>query len=1066
MIAPVCGAYGQTHTLDIPSEDLKRALSDFIQQTGVQLLYNSDDLAGLQSRAIHGTYDAEQALHLLLLGTRTEAKRSASGAFAVVKLQTKTIDGSAGWPFAGVMETVVVTGTSIRGAATIGSNVMVFTREDMESSGATTIQQFLSTIPTISGFGQGWQFGAGTISPSGENLPTIHNLGASSSASTLILMNGRPLVPSGSIGTSDPGIIPAIALERIDIMPDGDSAIYGSSAVAGVINFVTRSSFEGVQTDVQFGQAHKFQDAVISLLTGHRWPGGSVMAAWEYRSNSQLLAQDRGFSSTADLRSQGGANFATLNCSPATIAPSSSANDNLFAAPYAGTSIGTVATAVPACDTSGLQSVIPSSVQHSVFVDLKQNVGGRVQLDVNAGYNFRMSNANNPLVAFTGTAFGPVGTSGALGQLSRNPFYQGNAVTGDANEFVRWDPTPLLGPSHTKGGVQNLYLNFSASTGLRWGWAGELNYTTGFNESYVRSVDGFCAACANLALNGTTNAAGAANSYASTTAPTSSNNLGTIGGVTQSLDSLNALDVWTAPGGNRTPSAILAKLKSDASFQTYSISMNDVKVKFDGPLFTVPAGDVKAAWGAEFQQVNYEQVLSDSNAIGPTSTGGQFMDQVLHRTVRSGFLEFAIPIVSPAMNAPLIKSLDIQLAARYDDYSDAGTTRNPKLGFNWDVGSGLKARGSYSTSFTAPSVIFLQGVTTITPGDVGFTIPYSHPAWAGSFCTTLAGPCSVGPNSPYPGIVVGGPNPDLKPMTGQSYTAGLSISAGDIWSALSGWSVDVTWWRTKFVNVITLVSPVGAGFLTTPGLQQYLQVAPPGGWTQSSPEIAAAINNGLVMAPLPQRTYYISNQIRVNAFNLLGDGIDFNSQYAFSGGPWGEFKIGIAGSWKLDWDVKGGPNGYSAPYVSYLNGRFDTSVIKAEALEARINVDWGLENWRVDLFWSYTNPYWFQTSTGPFATSMMKPAGFPNAFYSGGFQRVRANSTFDLNLAYALDPTWLESWARTAQVSINVKNIANDRPPFVNIGGIGRPAVGYNGNDNFNADPLQRLVSIAFRQTW
>jgi len=194
----------------------------------------------------------------------------------VVRLQGKTADASAERPAADVLETAVVTGTSIRGAATIGSNVMVFTREDIDSSGAKTIQQFMSTIPAISGFGQGWQFGAGTISPSGENLPTIHNLGASSSASTLILMNGRPLIPSGTLGTSDPGIVPTIALERIDVMPDGDSAIYGSTAVAGVINFVTRSSFEGVQTDAQFGQAHKFQDAVVSLLAGHRWPGGSV----------------------------------------------------------------------------------------------------------------------------------------------------------------------------------------------------------------------------------------------------------------------------------------------------------------------------------------------------------------------------------------------------------------------------------------------------------------------------------------------------------------------------------------------------------------------------------------------------------------------------------------------------------------------------------------------------------------------------------------------------------------------------------------------------------------------
>src|SRR5262249_47573438 len=161
---------------------------------------------------------------------------------------------------------------------------------------------------------------------------------------------------------------------------------------------------------------------------------------------------------------------------------------------------------------------------------------------------------------------------------------------------------------------------------------------------------------------------------------------------------------------------------------------------------------------------------------------------------------------------------------------------------------------------------------------------------------------------------------------------------------LSGWNANVTWWRTKFNDAITLVSPIGAGFLTTPGLQQYLQIAPPGGWSQTSPEVLAAISKGLVTAPLPQTIYYIANQVRVNGFTLIGDGIDFTTQYGFSVGEWGDFQIGMAGSWKLNWDVKGGPHTSPGDYVSYLNGRFDTSVIKAEAFEGRASLDWTWRN--------------------------------------------------------------------------------------------------------------------------
>jgi iron complex outermembrane receptor protein len=1058
-------AFAQANAINIPAQDLKTALAAFIRQSGVELLYDPDILRGQQSHDVRGSYDPARALTLLLQGTDVTFLRDVSGALVITRLPPSRTDNAAEAPIAAAPEFVIVTGTSIRGAAPIGSNVITIDREQIDSTGATTIQQLTATVPAISGFGQSTQSGQGVIGGAGEIEPTIHNLGASSSLSTLILMNGRPLTPSGNLAATDPSIIPIIAIRRVDVMPDGDSAIYGSSAVAGVINFITRSDYEGLQLNAQFGRAQAYQRANLGLMAGHRWDGGSVLLAYEYKSNSNLLSENRAFSQSADLRSQGGANFDSFNCQPATISASSGSSAGLFLYPYSGASIGTTATATPSCDSSGLQSMFPSSSQHIVFVDYKQNIGRRVRVDLNGGYNFRVSTSQNPIAAFSGTAFGPTGSSAALGAASRNPFYVGNATTGTASEFIRWDPTALLGPTHSKGGVQNVYGNLAVTADIGGDWAVELDDTVGLNDAFVNVRDGFCSTCATLALNGTTNSGAAANNSTLNTALADPFNLGPIVSIVRPVNSANALDVWKPADSNRTPAAVLTELKSDQSLQLQRNFMNNVKLKFDGPALTLPAGELKVAIGAEFTQINLEAISTGSDATGPTFAGSTLQDQLLPRTVRSAFLEFAVPLVSAEMTVPLIEKLDLQIAGRWDEYSDAGTTRNPKLGFTWQMIDGLKARGSYGMSFTAPVATFLQGRNSIGPSSASFTIPATHPNYPGSFCTTLAGPCTVGPSA-FPGILVAGPNPNLKPMTGQNYSAGLDIDAGEIWRPLTGWVTNITWWKTKFNDAITLVSAIGAGYLTTPGLYQYLEVAPPGGWTQTSPPVVAAIQKGMLTAPLPQTIYYIENRIRVNGFSIIGDGVDFNTQYTVSTGYAGDFQAGFAGSWKLDWGLKGGPHEAPGAYVSYLNGRFDTSVIKAEAFEARANLLWTFDPIRLGLFWNYTNPYWFQTSTGPFATASQMPSGFPTALYSGGFQRVAAYSTIDLNLDYHLSADWLDGLAKGTVLNLNIKNIFSTRPPFFNIGGNGSTAVGFNGNDVFNADPLQRVVSLAIRKTF
>src|ERR1700722_13137759 len=178
------------------------------------------------------------------------------------------------------IETVTGTGTSIPGAAAIGANIITVDRPDIEASGATSIQQLLANVPSVTGFGNPAQGPYGSGHQAGPAAPTIHSLGASASNSTLILVDGHRLPLSGLSHTlADPSTIPTIALERVEVLPDGASSIYGSDAVAGVLNFITRKDYQGAETDLQYGDGLDYNSVNFGQILGTTWDKGSVMAA-------------------------------------------------------------------------------------------------------------------------------------------------------------------------------------------------------------------------------------------------------------------------------------------------------------------------------------------------------------------------------------------------------------------------------------------------------------------------------------------------------------------------------------------------------------------------------------------------------------------------------------------------------------------------------------------------------------------------------------------------------------------------------------------------------------------
>ena len=207
----------------------------------------------------------------------------------------------------GAADVIIVTGTNIRGIAAESSPVRTFTREDIQLTGAATAQDFIQTLPQ--------NFGGG----SNENIAGLPNNGDAAfnfgrgssvnlrglgSGSTLVLLNGRRMAPSSGLGDFvDISVIPATAIERVEVLTDGASSIYGADAVAGVVNFVLRDDYDGAEASVRYGSVTEgnLDEFRTGATGGKSWDGGNAILAYEFFSRTNLSAADRAFSQGAVL---------------------------------------------------------------------------------------------------------------------------------------------------------------------------------------------------------------------------------------------------------------------------------------------------------------------------------------------------------------------------------------------------------------------------------------------------------------------------------------------------------------------------------------------------------------------------------------------------------------------------------------------------------------------------------------------------------------------------------------------------------------------------------------------
>jgi iron complex outermembrane receptor protein len=319
----------------LPAQSLSRSLRDVSVRSGTSVIAPSELVAGRRAPPLRGRYGARQAVEALLQGSELRVT-NVGDSLVVSRADSLSDQTVAAASQVAESEPIIVTGSNLRGAQPT-SPITVLRREQIEASGASSVEQLMAKVP------QNAQTGVNRenfrVTGAGAD-PTEHgaglNLRGLGQRATLVLVNGRRVAPSNTGSFVDVSLIPLGAIERVEILTDGASAIYGSDAVGGVVNFILRDGFDGVEASLTAGTATESDGDLrqLAATAGTSWSSGGAMLSYEFRAEDEILARDRDF---------------TINLSPTT-------------------------------------SLLPRERRHSLFGNLHQDLGPNLRAEVSGSF--------------------------------------------------------------------------------------------------------------------------------------------------------------------------------------------------------------------------------------------------------------------------------------------------------------------------------------------------------------------------------------------------------------------------------------------------------------------------------------------------------------------------------------------------------------------------------------------------------------------------------------------------------------------------------------------------------
>lgn len=953
------------------------------------------------------------------------------------------------------LDTVIVTGTNIRGAQPAGNAVAVITREQIEQSGKATVGDFLRDLPANFAGGVGMSDnvqGGQDASVAGSNMTggqgvNLRGLGA---LSTLVLVNGRRVAAAGQYGDFvDISSIPTNAVSHMEVLLDGASAVYGSDAVGGVVNIILRRSDDGARTSVRVGATTQGGGEQVQLgqTWGTTWDRGGVIVGYEFNRQENVLANDRDIYNGGDFSDRGGVNWRRMTgrAGPAAnlFEGTAAGNGNVVYSVPGGAGTGlTAADLVPVTDGVGnthdawdMVDIIPRMDRHSAFLGFEQDVGESTFLYGDLRYTRRRGTYNQGYQALYGT-LGP-----------GNPHF----IPGVANNYgVLIDDRPL----QREVEADSLAATFGAIFELGGSWRGEATASYS-RESQRRDSD--VQRNANIYDYLPTPAGGQAQ------APTSIQcSQGLPPNASPAAQAYCAglnytpFNPWTT---DPLPEAVIAQLigYEDLKFTSW---LAQASFKVDGDLFAMPGGTAKLAAGVDWRRehiggeldFNWRSIAGQHETFGTTE-----------RDVGALFAELAFPLIGRDNQKAFAKKLDLSVAGRYERGDGLGdfSTFNPKVGIDFKPTDSLTLRGSWGTAFHAPPMRYAyNGVQPITGGNGAFMRAdlYTAP------CTTSLVPLNGvtgtpgGPgNCTFTAIVVsGGAGPTLRPEEATTWTLGFDWKPE--WAP--GLSIGAGYFNLKIDDRIVRIQAGQLGGIlaqlfstgTTPYIDS-LEINPDAARVQdlidNDPRYLGQLGAGPVQSAAD--VAMIVNATQLNLASLKMDGVDFDLSYGFDTAAAGWFELFARGTWLNSYEVESTPG---SGYVDQL-GKY-SAVGNPVQLRSLQGLRWQYGDLNASLTMNYVDSY--ECASGCFQPNA---AGVPVAITSP--VKIDAWKTFDLNLGYDLSN--LGGFFSDARVNFTAINFTDRNPPFIDGGTAANDALA-DPYDPANATVLGRTLVLSFDKRW
>ena len=956
------------------------------------------------------------------------------------------------------VEEVVVTGSFIRGTPEDAAlPVDVIGAEELQKRGSPSTVELLKALSVSNGvLGDTNQFDSRAQGSEGSGSVNLRGLG---SQRTLVLLNGRRLAinPFGAAGAGivDTNIIPAAAIGRLEVLKDGAAATYGSDAIAGVVNFITKKNFSGLEVGADYRVINGSDgDYSLNATFGKVWDNGNLLvsAGWQHRS--KLSVAERDWANTPYLTNPE-AGYSAAG-SPSTFIPLASST-NAMRDPACGSVGGFPGFSglTPVCywKYTPFDNLVEKSDGIQVYGEINADLSDKTRFHVEVLYahtdvpDWNTSPSYAALAVPTAEASAipgrfvvPASNPGLQAFIAANPtvtltsLINGTQSTAPGSIFAfgalnvanrpfgiggnpAFDYGPSIGSRSFDAFRVSGDLKGEFDNGIGWEMALTYSQQIGIRTGYDTLVNRYA-----LALQGL----GGPTCDSNSSLPGIQGTAG-VGGCMYFNPFASAIPSNAITGvANPVYNSALAINKDLAKWFFRKLSTKQSSRLFVGEAvlngktaITLPGGDIAWAAGVQYRRTYFKADYNDiSNAaINPCVNTPDFGVTTCTGSQRNGPFMFLgvgneadnqsdVMAAFGELSVPVTDSFQVQLAARFEDYGGAvGDTFNPKISARWQALPWLAVRGSAGSTFRGPP----DPITTTTS------------------VTSLQSILGT-----FRAVDIFG-NPNLNPEKANTYNAGLLFKAGNL-------KASIDYFQFDFKNPI-VTEPVA-------GIVNALY---PNGATGANncalyPTLAARFTFNGACGPPTTIARLKTNYI--NGAAVKNSGFDFSADYRFENVLGGELSVGGSATYIAEYkvgatSVEGVVVEKAFDAVGLLN--YQTTVVPIPQWKGDVHAEWSMGPHNLRLTVHYIDSYTDQR-TAPFAANAYKDT-------TGAGVQITNGKTIDAQVLTDLAYRVFLPWDTTLTAAIT--NLFDKDPSYARLD------LGY---DPFTGDPLGRTYKVGLRK--